>query len=176
MAIKEPELCKSIRMILSDVDGVLTDGSIIIDNAGVETKTFYVRDGLGIKIWQRAGFRFGLVTARNSQIVKLRAAEIGIELVRQGAQDKLLVARELFQQTGIQAHEVCYIGDDLPDLPVMWEVGLPVTVSDAVREVRDAANWVMQAPGGRGAVRELVERLLRGKGVWDQFVPVKPFA
>lgn len=175
MASKDVEISKSIRMILSDVDGVLTDGSIVIDNAGVETKSFFVRDGLGIKLWQRAGFRFGLVTARNSQIVKLRAAELGIELVRQGSQEKLPVARELFQQTGLTPQEVCYIGDDLPDLPVMWEVGLSVAVADAASEVRAAATWVTNAPGGRGAVRELVERLLRGKGMWDQFVPAKPF-
>ena len=175
MAPKDVELCKSIRLILSDVDGVLTDGRIVIDNSGVETKSFFVRDGLGIKIWQRAGFRFGLLTARNSQIVKLRAAELGVELVRQGAQDKLLVARELFQQTGVSPHEVCYIGDDLPDLPVMWEVGLSVAVADAASEVRNAATWVTEATGGRGAARELIERLLKGKGMWEQFIPARPF-
>jgi 3-deoxy-D-manno-octulosonate 8-phosphate phosphatase (KDO 8-P phosphatase) len=175
MPPKDVELCKSIRLILSDVDGVLTDGSIIIDNAGVETKSFFVRDGLAIKLWQRAGFRFGLITARNSQIVKLRAAELGLDLVRQGSQDKLLVARELFQQTGVAPQEVCYIGDDLPDLPVMWEVGLSVAVADAVLEVREAATWVMREAGGRGAVRELIERLLKGKGMWDQFLPARPF-
>ncbi len=174
MAPKDNELARRIRLILSDVDGVLTDGSIVIDNAGVETKSFFVRDGLGIKLWQRAGFTFGLLTARNSQIVKLRAAELEIDIVRQGSVDKLPIAREVFAQVGVTAEEVCYIGDDLQDLPVMWEVALPVAVADAAKEVREAARWVTEACGGRGAVREVIERLLKAKGNWDHCIPAKP--
>lgn len=174
MAPKDLELAKSIRLILSDVDGVLTDGSIVLDNAGIETKSFFVRDGLGIKLWQRCGFTFGLVTARNSQIVKLRAAELKIEIVRQGSNEKLLSAREIFAQVGVTPEEVCYIGDDLQDLPVLWEVGLPVAVADASREVRDAAKWITEARGGRGAVREVIERLLKAKGSWEHCIPAKP--
>lgn len=174
MASKDVEIAKPIRCILSDVDGVLTDGSIIWDNQGVETKIFFVRDGLGIKLWQRCGFTFGLVTARNSQIVKLRAAELGIEVVRQGFADKLPAARDAMAQLKLHPAEVCYIGDDLPDLPVMYEVGLSVAVADAANEVREAAKWVMTARGGRGAVRELVERLLKAKGRWDDCLPTKP--
>jgi 3-deoxy-D-manno-octulosonate 8-phosphate phosphatase (KDO 8-P phosphatase) len=172
MANKDPELAKPIRFILSDVDGVLTDGSITIDNAGIESKTFHVRDGLGIRLWQRQNFLFGMLTARNSQIVKLRAAELDIDLVRQGFADKLPVARELFQLAKVQPHEVCYIGDDLPDLSVMREVGLPVAVADAAPEVCSAAKWVMNQPGGKGAVRELVERLLKAKGMWEPDLPM----
>lgn len=172
MSAKDVEIAKPIRFILSDVDGVLTDGSITIDNAGIESKTFHVRDGLGIRLWQRQRFFFGLLTARNSQIVKLRAAELDIEIVRQGFSDKLPVARELFQQLKVAPSEVCYIGDDLPDLPVMKEVGLPVAVADAAAEVCSAAKWVMQQPGGKGAVRELVERLLKAKGLWEPDLPV----
>lgn len=174
MTNKDTEAAKSIRMILSDVDGVLTDGSIIIDNTGVESKAFHVRDGLGIKLWQRSGFVFGLLTARNSQIVKLRAAELGIDIVRQGFSDKLPAAREIFKQQKLEPHEICYIGDDLQDLPVLWEVGLAVTVADAAPEVREAANWVTESPGGRGAVRELIERILKAKGSWDHCIPAKP--
>ncbi len=174
MANKDIEIAKPIRCILSDVDGVLTDGSIIWDNQGVETKVFFVRDGLAIKLWQRCGFTFGLVTARNSQIVKMRAAELGIEVVRQGFADKLPAARDAMQQLKIQPAEVCYIGDDLPDLPVMYEVGLSVAVSDAAMEVREAAKWVTTARGGRGAIRELVERLLKAKGRWEDCLPTKP--
>ncbi len=174
MPNKDQEIAKPIRMILSDVDGVLTDGSICIDNAGVESKTFFVRDGLGIKLWQRAGFQFGFLTARSSQVVKLRAAELGVELVRQGSADKLPVARDLFAGAGITAAEVCYIGDDLQDLPVLWEVGLPVAVADAATEVREAAKWVTEQRGGRGAVREIVERLLKAKGRWEHCIPAKP--
>ncbi len=94
----------------------MTDGSIVIDNAGVETKTFHVRDGYGIKLWQKAGFEFGILTSRNSQIVKQRAAELGIEVLRQGFEEKLPAAREIFAACNVQPHEVCYIGDDLPDL------------------------------------------------------------
>ena len=167
MANKDIEFARPIRLLLSDVDGVLTDGSITIDNAGIESKTFHVRDGLGIKLWQRSGFHFGLLTARNSQIVKLRAAELGIEIVRQGFAEKLPIAREIFQQLGVDPTQVCYIGDDLHDLPVLHEVGLPVAVADAVSEVRDAAKWITNSPGGRGAVRELIERLLKAKGRWE---------
>jgi YrbI family 3-deoxy-D-manno-octulosonate 8-phosphate phosphatase len=174
LANKDIEIARPIRCILSDVDGVLTDGSIIWDNQGVETKVFFVRDGLGIKLWQRSGFTFGLVTARNSQIVKTRAAELGIEVVRQGFAEKLPVARDVMEQLKLTPSEVCYIGDDLPDLPVMYEVGLAVAVADASIEVRDAAKWVMTARGGRGAVRELVERLLKAKGRWEDCLPTKP--
>ncbi len=170
---KDIEVARPIKLILSDVDGIMTDGSITIDNMGVETKTFHVRDGLGIKLWQRSGFQFGLITARNSQVVKLRAAELGIELVRQGATEKLPVARQIFEQLDIDPSEVAYIGDDLQDLPVLWEVGLPVTVSDGVEEVKQASHWLLNASGGSGALRELCERLLRAKGIWDQCLPVR---
>lgn len=171
-ANKDSELAKPIRLILSDVDGVLTDGSITIDNAGIESKTFHVRDGLGIRLWQRQNLMFGMLTARNSQVVKLRAAELDIELLRQGFADKLPVAREMFHLAKVSPHEVCYIGDDLPDLPVMREVGLPVAVADAAPEVCSAAKWVTNQTGGKGAVRELIERLLRAKGIWEPDLPV----
>lgn len=171
MAPKDTETAKPIKLILSDVDGVLTDGLITIDNAGIESKSFHVRDGHAIKIWKKAGFQFGLLTARNSQIVKLRAAELGITMVRQGFSEKLPAAREMIQQAGVEMNEVCYIGDDLPDLSVMYAVGLSATVSDAAFEVKQAAKWTMSAAGGKGAVRELIERLLKAKGRWEDFVP-----
>jgi YrbI family 3-deoxy-D-manno-octulosonate 8-phosphate phosphatase len=165
------EIAKPIRLILSDVDGVLTDGMITIDNAGVESKSFNVKDGHGIKLWKKAGFEFGLLTARNSQVVKLRAQELGIQWVRQGFTDKLPAAREMMQTIGVEPHEVCFIGDDLPDLPVLAHVGLAVTVADAAPEVKQIAHWTTQNPGGRGAVRELIERILQGKGRWEDLVP-----
>lgn len=152
--------------MLSDVDGVLTDGRITIDNTGVESKTFHVRDGLAIKLWQRCGFHFGIVTSRNSQIVKLRAAELGVEVVRQGAVDKLPVVREILTQLKIGLHETCYIGDDLPDMAPMCEVGLAIAVADAAAEVREIAKWTTLQPGGRGAVREAIERMMKAKGIW----------
>jgi YrbI family 3-deoxy-D-manno-octulosonate 8-phosphate phosphatase len=158
-------------MILSDVDGVMTDGSIVIDNSGVETKSFHVRDGLGVKLWQQAGFQFGILTSRNSRIVKIRAAELGISVVRQGFEDKLVAAQEIFASLQIQPQEVCYIGDDLPDIPVLTHVGLSVTVSDGTEEVKAVSKWVLNAGGGCGAIRELVERLLKAKGRWEDCLP-----
>ncbi len=169
---KDIEMARPIRLILSDVDGVLTDGSITMDTSGNESKSFHVRDGLGIKLWQRQQFHFGLLSARNSQVVKLRAAELGIELVRQGFRDKLPAAHELFRSVGVSPSEVCYIGDDLPDRALMAEVGLPVAVADAVPEVTSAARWVTQRAGGQGAVRELIERLLKAKGLWEPDLPI----
>ncbi|GAB5402428.1 MAG: HAD-IIIA family hydrolase [Aureliella sp.] len=171
MANRDAQIASPIRLIISDVDGVLTDGRITIDNAGIESKSFFVRDGLGIKLWQRCGFTFALLTARNSQVVKIRAGELGVNVVRQGFSDKLPAAREIFEELNVAPAEVCYIGDDLPDLPVMYEVGLPVTVADGAPEVQSAATWTMNAAGGRGAVRELVQRLLVAKGRWEDCVP-----
>jgi YrbI family 3-deoxy-D-manno-octulosonate 8-phosphate phosphatase len=165
-----PDLCRSIELILSDVDGVLTDGGIWYDNQGVELKGFHIRDGLGIKLWQRAGFRFGLLTSRSSHIVKLRAQELGIEIVRQGFEDKLPVARDILRELDLAPEQVCYVGDDLTDLPVIRHVGLGVAVADAAAEVRAAASHVTESPGGRGAIRELVELVLKAKSRWEDVV------
>lgn len=161
---------QNIECILSDVDGVLTDGGIVFDNQGIEAKSFHVRDGLGIKLWQRAGYTFGILTARTSHIVKVRSAELGIDIVRQGFEEKLSIAQQVIAELKLQPEQVCYIGDDLTDLPVMRHVGWAVGVADAVDEIREYANLVTQAPGGRGAVRELVEYLLKEKGRWEELI------
>ncbi len=166
--MKLDDQARNIEFILSDVDGVLTDGGIVYDNQGIETKKFFVRDGLGIRLWQRAGYRFGILTARTSHIVKLRAAELGIDPVRQGFEDKLPAAQDMIRDLGLQPEQVCYIGDDLPDLPVMQFVGLAVAVADAVDEVRTAADYVTKVAGGHGAARETIELLLRAKKRWDE--------
>ena len=160
-------LAEPIRCILSDVDGVMTDGRIIYDSAGFETKQFHVRDGLGIKLWMQAGFPFGIITARNSQMVDRRANELGIDHVSQGSGDKLNRATEVLSQWGCELASVCYIGDDLPDIAVMKQVGLAVAPADAATDAREVAHWVLRTDGGQGAVREVVERLLRGKGLWN---------
>ena len=161
---------EKIKLILSDVDGVLTDGGISFDNNGVESKQFHIKDGLGIKMWQRAGFRFGILTARTSHIVKIRSAELGIDIVRQGFESKLPTAETLAQSMNLSLEEVCYIGDDLTDLPVIRAVGLGVAVADAVSELLSAADLVTQKAGGKGAVRELIEQILRSTGRWDDLV------
>ncbi len=161
---------EKIKLILSDVDGVLTDGGISFDNNGVESKQFHIKDGLGIKMWQRAGFQFGILTARTSHIVKVRSAELGIDIVRQGFESKLPTAETLAQSMNLSLEEVCYIGDDLTDLPVIRAVGLGVAVADAVPELLSAADLVTQKAGGQGAVRELIEQILRSTGRWDDLV------
>ena len=168
--MKLNDRCRRVELILSDVDGVLTDGGIWYDNQGIEHKQFHIRDGLGIKLWQRAGFRFGVLTARTSHIVKLRAAELGVEIVRQGFETKLPVAVELLRELNLAPEQVCYIGDDLTDLPVIRHVGLGVAVADAAAEVRAAAGYTTKTPGGRGAVRELVELILKSKSRWDDVI------
>ena len=164
------EVARPIRFILSDVDGVLTDGRINIDNEGVETKSFHVRDGMGIKQWQKSGMGFGILTARDSKVVQFRASELKIQTVRQGFSEKLPAAIEIFKELKLSPEEVCYIGDDLPDIPVLRGVGLRVAVSDAAVDVRRAASWTTRCTGGSGAVRELIERLMRAQGSWEEYL------
>lgn len=168
--MKLDERCQKIELILSDVDGVLTDGGLMFDNQGIESKKFHIRDGLGIKLWQRGGYKFGLLTARSSHIVKLRAAELNIAIVRQGFEDKLPAALDVMRELGIASEQVCYIGDDLGDLPVIRAVGLGVAVADAAPEVRAAAHHTTTLAGGQGAVRELIETLLKSKQRWDELI------
>jgi len=162
--------CQQVELILSDVDGVLTDGGVRFDNQAVESKQFHIRDGLGIKLWQRAGYRFGLITGRTSHLVKVRADEIGIEIVRQGVDDKLRAGHDILGELGLSPQRVCYLGDDLPDLPLVRAVGLGVAVADACAELRDAADYVTRTPGGRGAVRETVELILQAQGRWEGLI------
>jgi YrbI family 3-deoxy-D-manno-octulosonate 8-phosphate phosphatase len=159
-----------IRAIWSDVDGVLTDGGIAYDNQGIETKTFHVRDGLGIKLWQKAGYQFGIITARSSHIVKIRMNELGVDIVRQAAKNKLEVAQSLAQENNISLDEVCYIGDDLSDLSLLKNVGLAATVADGVDEVKSECQIVTQSMGGQGAIRELVETILKSQQHWDEIL------
>ncbi len=162
--------CQSIELLLMDVDGVLTDGRLILDDRGVETKCFHVRDGTAIRLWQQVGYRAGLLTHRSSQVVRLRAAELGIEIVRQSTEDKLATAREIAQSLGLELDQVCFIGDDLPDLAAIRAVGFSAAVSDAASEVRRAADYVTHAAGGRGAVREVIELVLKNQQRWEQAI------
>jgi 3-deoxy-D-manno-octulosonate 8-phosphate phosphatase (KDO 8-P phosphatase) len=162
--------CRSIELILCDVDGVLTDGGIVIDNQGVEAKRYHVRDGLAVKLWQKAGYRIGLLTQRSSQSLKVRATELGINIVRQGIADKLTVLKQVLVELGLSSAQVCYLGDDLPDLPVVRAVGLGVAVADGCTELRQAAHYVTTAPGGAGALRETVELVLKAQCRWDDVI------
>jgi YrbI family 3-deoxy-D-manno-octulosonate 8-phosphate phosphatase len=168
--MKLAERCAAIRLLLTDVDGVLTDGGVWLDNQGVESKCFNIRDGLAVRLWQQAGGRSGIVTGRSSQIVKLRAAELDMEIVRQGVKDKLPEVQAIAGSLGLQAGEIAYVGDDLPDLPTIRYAGLGIAVADAPEEVRAAADYVTSVPGGRGAVREVVELLLKNTGKWETVI------
>jgi 3-deoxy-D-manno-octulosonate 8-phosphate phosphatase (KDO 8-P phosphatase) len=156
-----------IRLLLLDVDGVLTDGRLYFDKAGESLKVFHVRDGHGIKMLQAAGIEVAFVSGRRSDPAYHRARELGINRFHEGLRDKVPVleaAREALQLT---YEEVGTVADDLVDLPLIHRVGLAVAVADAVPEVREAAHWVTAAPGGRGAVREVCDLILRSQGHWE---------
>ena len=162
--------CAPIEMLVVDVDGVLTDGGIVYADNGVEVKKFHVRDGSGLKIWQHAGKRAAVISGRTSPVVEVRAAELGISPVFQGAGDKLPAFGQLLLDGNLTPEQVCFIGDDVPDLPVLRRCGLAVAVADACPEVRADAHYQTAAPGGRGAVRETVELILRCQGHWQDVV------
>ena len=168
--MKLDQRMQKIQLILSDVDGVLTDGGITFDNQGIESKTFHVRDGLGIKLWQRSGYKFGIITARSSHIVKVRMAELGVEIVRQGSDKKLPVGIQLIEELGLEPEQVCYVGDDLSDLNLLSHVGLAVTVADGAAEIKSMAHITTKADGGKGAMRELIETILKSQKRWEELM------
>jgi 3-deoxy-D-manno-octulosonate 8-phosphate phosphatase (KDO 8-P phosphatase) len=157
-----------ISVLALDVDGVLTDGSIIVDAAGAEAKRFNVRDGLGVRIWQKLGLRVAILSARRSAAVDHRAAELGIDAIIQGQGDKSAGLDRLLAMLGVREPEVAYVGDDWLDVPVLRRVGYPIAVADADAFTRAHAAYVTRAPGGRGAVRETVEHLLERQGRLDE--------
>ena len=156
-----------IQLVILDVDGVLTDGSLILGEQGKEYKNFHVHDGLGIKLLQEAGIKVGFLTSRKSKPVVTRAKELGIDLLYQGAADKLELIYEIVNETNIKMDAICYMGDDLPDLPVLKNVGFSVTVPDAPDEIKKNTDCVTERSGGRGAVRELAELILKTQGKWE---------
>lgn len=168
--MKIDQRMQAIRLILSDVDGVMTDGGITYDNQGIELKTFHVRDGMGVKLWQQSGHQFGVITARSSHIVKLRMDELGVNFIRQGSEKKLDIARQIVEESELSFGQVCYIGDDLTDAPLLKEVGLSVSVADGAVDVRSMVHMVTQAGGGKGAIRELVELILKKQNRWSEIL------
>jgi 3-deoxy-D-manno-octulosonate 8-phosphate phosphatase (KDO 8-P phosphatase) len=162
------ERCKALRLILSDVDGVMTDGTVLLLPDGGEAKAFHIRDGLAIVLAQRAGLRTGLLSGRSSPVVARRAAELKMSVVRQGVSDKGAALRKILAEEGLEASQVAYIGDDVNDLPVMEAVALAAAPADAPFEVRARAFMVMEARGGQGCLREFVEAILRARGDWER--------
>jgi 3-deoxy-D-manno-octulosonate 8-phosphate phosphatase (KDO 8-P phosphatase) len=157
-----------VKVMIFDVDGVLTDGSLTYGPDGEATKTFYVLDGLGIQLLQKTGVQTAIISARRSPIVVRRAADLGINHVYQGQHDKRLAFAELLAATGITAEECGYIGDDVIDLPLFTRVGFAVTVPSGHPEVQHRAHYVTRAPVGRGAVREVCDMVMRAQGTYEQ--------
>jgi 3-deoxy-D-manno-octulosonate 8-phosphate phosphatase (KDO 8-P phosphatase) len=164
------ERCAAIELLVVDVDGVLTDGRIIYTAEGVELKAFHVRDGSALVFWQKLGKQVAILSGRKSKAVDVRAQELGIRLVRQGAADKLPAFRQLLVQLGLRVEQTAAVGDDLPDLPVLRAAGLAIAVADACPEVRAVAHHITVSEGGRGAVREVIELILKHQGRWDGVV------
>jgi 3-deoxy-D-manno-octulosonate 8-phosphate phosphatase (KDO 8-P phosphatase) len=157
---------RSIKLLLMDVDGVLTSGEVILHDDGTETKVFDVQDGHGIRLAHRAGLTTGLITGRISKAVTHRARDLGIEIVRQHSFDKIKDFTEIITQLNLPASEVAFMGDDVTDIPVMRAVGLAVAVPNARAEVKKIAHYVTKAAGGKGAVREAIELILKASGKW----------
>jgi len=154
------ERCKKIKLLLLDVDGVLTDGRLYFGPNGEEFKQFYVRDGYGLKLWHEAGFKSAIITGRESTIVERRGKELGISIIKQGRDEKLDPFNEIVAESGIAPKEMAFVADDTLDLVMFDKVGLAVAVADAHEKVRWAAHFITKAQGGKGAVREVIDMLL----------------
>ncbi|MEP6570160.1 MAG: HAD family hydrolase [Acidobacteriota bacterium] len=159
-----------IKLLLMDCDGVLTDGRLWLTGPDDEQKGFDTHDGLGLSLLHRAGLKSGIITGRSSNAVTRRASELGVEFVRQGSPDKIAAFEQLLQEAEVAENEVAFVGDDLPDIPIMKRAELAVAVADAVSEARSAAHYVTGAKGGRGAVREVIELILKSQGRWNELV------
>lgn len=161
---------KRIKLLLFDVDGVLTDGSIIYNDNGAETKTFNVKDGLGIKLLMEAGIRVGIVTGRTSKALYHRCKNLGISLVFDRIHEKASVLELISKKTGLLSEEIAFVGDDLLDLPLLRRVGLSIAVADAHETVIEHADMITSAKGGAGAVREICETILKAQGLWNKIL------
>ena len=159
-----------IQLLALDVDGVLTDGTVIINGHGSESKSFNVLDGHGIRMWQRAGLKVALLSGRAAQATKYRAEQLEIDYCFQDCFEKLPVLKKLLDQLGLSSHQVVYIGDDLMDLPPIRYVGFGVAVANAVDEVKDMADYITTRRGGDGAVREVIEYILKNTGRWPELM------
>ncbi|MGQ9570392.1 MAG: KdsC family phosphatase [Thermodesulfovibrionales bacterium] len=164
------QIAKNIKLVILDVDGVLTDGSIILDNKGNEFKSFHVRDGHGIKMLIRAGITVAMITGRFSKVVDRRAHELGIKEVYQRCLDKRTAYHHLLEKYSLDPKEVAYIGDDIVDLPLLKMSGFSASVADASPEAKNISNMITKNKGGRGAVREICEFILKAKGFWKGII------
>jgi len=159
-----------IKLLILDVDGVMTDGRIIVNDLGQEIKYFNVKDGLGLRLLMKAGIDVVIISGRKSKTVEYRAKGLGIKEVYQGIEDKESLCNKLVKKTGLNRNQVCCMGDDLPDIPMFNQSGFSIAVADAVTEVRDAADFITENRGGKGAVREVCELILKARGAWPDAV------
>jgi YrbI family 3-deoxy-D-manno-octulosonate 8-phosphate phosphatase len=164
------ERCRGIEWILSDVDGVMTDGGVIVSDRGEETVRFHIHDGLGVRIWRETGRRLGILTGRSVPAVRLRGEQLHADAFYHGADDKLEAFRKFLDDQRVAADQVCYVGDDLLDLAVLRRVGIAIAPANACAEVQEAVHHVTRKAGGEGALREAVEFLLKASGEWDRVV------
>jgi 3-deoxy-D-manno-octulosonate 8-phosphate phosphatase (KDO 8-P phosphatase) len=164
------EAAKRIKLVIFDVDGVLTNGQIVIGQSGEAVKQFHAQDGQGITLAHQAGLKTAIITGRESRIVYFRSMELKITDIYQGISNKIEAFNSLMQKYQLAPHEVCYVGDDLNDLPVMIQVGLACAVANAVPEVKAHAGFIATHCGGQGAVREVIEFILKAQQKWDSLV------
>jgi 3-deoxy-D-manno-octulosonate 8-phosphate phosphatase (KDO 8-P phosphatase) len=167
MTVTVEERAARINLLLMDCDGVLTDGRVWLFDDGEEQKGFHTRDGLGIELWHRAGLKSGIISGRKSSAVERRARGLGMSFVVQGVKEKVQAFVETLAEAGVTSDEVAFIGDDLNDIPLMLRSGLGVAVADAATETRERAHYVTKVAGGYGAVREVIELILKAQGRWD---------
>ncbi|HBO84480.1 MAG: hypothetical protein A2073_02290 [Deltaproteobacteria bacterium GWC2_42_11] len=165
--MKKSSKVKKIKILILDVDGIMTDGSIIYDDDGRETKVFDVKDGHGIKMLRMAGIDTAIITARKSGVVKHRAKNLGIDMVYQKAMDKVSAFKDILRKTSLKPENTAYMGDELVDIPVLKQAGFKITVPDAVNEVKKVCDYITKMHGGKGAVREVCELILKVQGKWD---------
>ncbi len=161
------KIARNIKLLILDIDGVMTDGSIILDNEDNEFKAFHVRDGHGIKMLVGAGVQVAIISGRQSKVVERRARELGITEVYQRCHAKTVAFDHIAQKYGLSDREVAYVGDDIVDIPILNRAGLSIAVGDATEETKKSADMITRNFGGRGAVREVTDFLLRAKGLWE---------
>jgi len=159
-----------IKLLILDVDGVMTDGTVTLDSSGEEIKSFNVKDGQGIKLLIKEGIDVAVISGRKSNAVKCRARNLGIADIYQGVNDKREVLFRLLEKKGLSKDQICFMGDDLPDIPLFKHSGLSIAVANAVREVQEEADFVTQKRGGKGAVREVCEIILKAQGKWAAII------
>ena len=164
------DLASNIALLICDVDGVLTQGEVYLDNTDVELKAFNIKDGLGLKLLQKSGVQLAIITGRQSDIVDRRMTELGIKHVYQGQTNKIAAYESLLNELEVMPEQVAYVGDDLPDLPLMKRSGLGIAVADAHFSIKDKADWITFCDGGQGAVRDVADLILDAKGLLDSIL------